>query len=157
MRRNTPRVLSAWISADHLLSDAADAAYAAQVIAAWAARYLPDSEDSRSDDVEAPGVTAVTYAGSFRTEIQAGPHRLQADEPASVGGENTGPTPYGLLSASLAACTSMTLADVRPAQEARAGRRGRSPSNTRRFTRRIVSTAKRHGRTHRPLRQNASA
>jgi putative redox protein len=94
--------------ADHLLSDAGDAAYAAQVIAAWAARYLPDPSGDDAED-ETPGVTAVTYAGSFHTEIKAGQHRLLADEPASVGGENTGPTPYGLLSASLAACTTMTL------------------------------------------------
>lgn len=94
--------------ADHLLRQREDAAYVAQVIAAWASRYLPEIPVVEEADHE-PGVTAVTGAGSFRTEIQAGPHRLVADEPASVGGENTGPTPYGLLSAALAACTSMTL------------------------------------------------
>ena len=94
--------------ADHLLSAKADAAYAARVIAAWAARYLPDTAGDK-DAVEAGAVTATTAAGSFRTPIQAGPHALVADEPAAVGGENSGPTPYALLSASLAACTSMTL------------------------------------------------
>lgn len=94
--------------ANHLLTNAADAAYVANVIAAWAQRYLPDAVVDEDPSRE-PGVTAVTSAGGFRTEIQAGPHRLVADEPASVGGENTGPTPYGLLSAALAACTSMTL------------------------------------------------
>lgn len=94
--------------ADHLLTDAQDTAYAANVIAAWADRYLPAAVVAAEPAGE-PGVTAVTEAGSFRTGIQAGPHRLIADEPASVGGQDTGPTPYGLLSAALAACTSMTL------------------------------------------------
>ena len=95
--------------ADHLLTNAADAAYAAQVIAAWASRYLPVTETGAIGTDEEPGVTAVTGADGFRTEIQAGPHRLIADEPPGVGGEDSGPTPYGLLSAALAACTSMTL------------------------------------------------
>ena len=34
---------------------------------------------------------------------------MLADEPVSFGGTNTGPSPFDLLSASLAACTTMTL------------------------------------------------
>jgi len=52
---------------------------------------------------------ARTYIGGFRTDVKVGPHALTADEPASVGGTNAGPSPYGLLSAALATCTSMTL------------------------------------------------
>jgi putative redox protein len=48
-------------------------------------------------------------ASGFATEIQVGPHRLAADEPASAGGTETGPDPYDLLLAALGACTSMTL------------------------------------------------
>jgi putative redox protein len=47
--------------------------------------------------------------GTFRTEIEAGPHKIIADEPASAGGTGEGPTPYDLLAAALGACTSMTL------------------------------------------------
>ena len=45
----------------------------------------------------------------FKTYIRTGSHQLIVDEPASVGGTNEGPTPYGLLLASLGACTAMTL------------------------------------------------
>jgi uncharacterized OsmC-like protein/PAS domain-containing protein len=52
---------------------------------------------------------AMTRGGSFLTALDVGGHRLIADEPAGVGGENLGPAPTKLLSAALAACTSMTL------------------------------------------------
>jgi putative redox protein len=54
-------------------------------------------------------VARPTGAGRFQTriEIRGGP--ILADEPAEVGGLDSGPTPYELLSAALAACTSMTM------------------------------------------------
>lgn len=53
----------------------------------------------------------VVKAGSSRydQEIAVGPHRLLADEPRDVGGNDVGPNPYELLLAALGACTSMTL------------------------------------------------
>ena len=48
-------------------------------------------------------------AAGFAQEIHAGSHLLRADEPASAGGTDTGPTPYDLLLTALGACTSMTL------------------------------------------------
>ena len=104
--------------ADHLLSRPEDAEYAAAVILAWAGRYAAAPADRPEeapapDESEAPpeGVVRATEAGAdgYRQDILAGPHPLAADEPASVGGGDTAPTPYGLLSAALAACTSMTV------------------------------------------------
>ena len=95
--------------ADHLLSGRQDAAYAAQVIAAWASRYLPPDEADVGEDRHDGVVAAETGAGQFQNEISAGRHRLLADEPVSVGGLDSGPNPYDYLAAALAACTSMTL------------------------------------------------
>jgi putative redox protein len=47
-------------------------------------------------------------SSGFVQEIVAGAHRLASDEPVSVGGTDTGPTPYDLLLAALGSCTSMT-------------------------------------------------
>jgi putative redox protein len=47
--------------------------------------------------------------GSFRTEVEAGPHRFVLDEPADVGGAGEGPTPYDMLASALGGCTAMTL------------------------------------------------
>jgi len=100
--------------ADHLLSDAADARYAAEVIAAWASKYLSHDaaqRDSGDADGAQPGegVHGRTRMGGFRTELRVAGHRMIADEPPSVGGSGAGPTPYDLLGAALAACTGMTL------------------------------------------------
>ena len=47
--------------------------------------------------------------GSFRTEVEAGPHHFVMDEPADVGGGGEGPTPYDMLASALGGCTAMTL------------------------------------------------
>jgi putative redox protein len=52
---------------------------------------------------------ASTGTGRFQTRLELPGGPILADEPADVGGLGTGPTPYQLLSAALAACTSMTL------------------------------------------------
>jgi putative redox protein len=95
--------------ADHLLSKDTDAAYAANMIAAWAEPYLPAADTKSPAENSEGSVIAITSADGFRTPIMAGAHPLLADEPVSFGGTDAGPSPYGLLSAALAACTSMTL------------------------------------------------
>jgi uncharacterized OsmC-like protein len=62
------------------------------------------------EDKQIKGVVVRGSAGGFAQEIIAGRHRLTADEPVSVGGTDTGPSPYELLLAALGACTSITLA-----------------------------------------------
>jgi putative redox protein len=49
-------------------------------------------------------------AEGFAQQIAVSQHRLKSDEPAAVGGTDTGPGPYDLLLAALGSCTSMTVA-----------------------------------------------
>ena len=94
--------------ADHLLSKRADSSYAGKMIASWVEKYL-NPENKKPALKSKSQVVSKTESGSFTTEIKAGNHHFLADEPESVGGSNLGPSPYDLLSASLGACTSMTL------------------------------------------------
>ena len=97
-------------SADHLLTRKDDAVYVADVLAAWVNRYLGAEALTDVTEREADVVTvAENGLGKFSQDISVGPHMFHADEPPSVGGLNTGATPYQLLSAALGACTTMTL------------------------------------------------
>src|SRR6195256_5042479 len=76
-----PKSFVSLADADHLLSRRNDATYVANVIHAWAERYLDMPE-------VAPDLP---------------------DESADVGGLDSGPGPYDLVLAGLGACTAMTL------------------------------------------------
>jgi len=116
-----PKSFVALDGADHLLSRPEDAHFAADVIAAWAQRYLdagpadekPVSErKAGNDDAALPdGAVRVVErgTGAFAVDIRAGRHQWIGDEPASVGGDDLGPGPYDMLIAALGACTAMTL------------------------------------------------
>jgi putative redox protein len=50
----------------------------------------------------------ITHA-KYQTTVTSGNHTIIADEPADIGGADTGMSPYNLLLASLASCTVITL------------------------------------------------
>jgi uncharacterized OsmC-like protein/alpha-beta hydrolase superfamily lysophospholipase len=102
-------------NADHLLSRKADAVYVADVIAAWAARYLGTEEVVAATEktlTAAPGtvVVAETGKGKFANAVSVGGrHALLADEPTESGGTDIGPSPYDYVLAGLGACKAMTM------------------------------------------------
>ena len=93
--------------ADHLLADPADAGYVADVITAWAARYLPPRtaviDPVATDPIPARAVdVAWSGIGRYRQAVRTGTHDWVVDEPVSVGGDDAGPNPYDQLLAALA-------------------------------------------------------
>ena len=103
-----PKSFVSLSGADHLLSKRSDAVYVAEVIAAWSERYLdmvPEPDQMPIDGV----LVGETRNGKFEQSVVAGKHRYLADEPVSVGGNGSGPSPYEYLLAGLGACTSMTI------------------------------------------------
>jgi putative redox protein len=107
-----PKSFVSLAGADHLLSERRDSAYVADVIAAWATRYVDfTAPEQAADSGEAPRNVVVreTRISKFQQTVSIGPHRLIADEPVGAGGEDTGPGPYDYLLAGLGACTSMTM------------------------------------------------
>jgi putative redox protein len=107
VRAKHPKSFISLDDADHLLTNAEHSRYAGRVIAAWAQKYVGTS-DANIEHVKG-GVVARTGEHKYLTRINADGHRFVADEPASVGGTDVGPSPYDLLSAALASCTTMTL------------------------------------------------
>lgn len=97
--------------ADHLITRAPDAEYAADVITAWVSRYVKLSPPAPPPGAP-EGVVRVTEAdpNGFLQDIQSGPrHHVVADEPISYGGTDRGMSPYGFVASGLGACTSMTI------------------------------------------------
>ena len=101
--------------AGHLVGRRDDADHVARTIALWAGRALklarPPREEEELPPSSAPGTTVREAAGGpgLRNLIRTGRHLLAADEPESVGGADSAPTPHQLLEAALGACTSLTL------------------------------------------------
>lgn len=107
MAARHPKSFVSLDDADHFLTREADAAYVADVIAGWSARFLPKAETRAHP--EGAVIAEETGEGPYTNIIRSGVHTLAADEPTDVGGNDTGPSPYDLLAASLAACKSMTM------------------------------------------------
>jgi putative redox protein len=53
--------------------------------------------------------TARRSGGTLKHHVEAGRHRLTADEPEDQGGSDAGPSPQELLAAALASCSAITL------------------------------------------------
>ncbi len=110
-RARHPKSFISLDNADHMLTREHDAEYAADVISTWSSRYLDLApEPTAAGAPEGVVRVAEAEASGFRQDILiGGRHQIVADEPASVGGTDLGPSPYQLLSAALGACTTMTI------------------------------------------------
>ncbi|MCY1030228.1 OsmC family protein [Corallococcus sp. BB11-1] len=95
--------------ADHFLSRPEDAACAADLLGAWAARHVAPVGEREAPLAEGQVEVREAAEGGLAQDIRVGSHRLRADEPLTLGGRDSGPTPYGLLAAALGACTAMTV------------------------------------------------
>lgn len=107
-----PKSFVALDGADHLLSRREDAAFAADIIAAWAARHVP-VEPPGEQNAEPPGEGEVVVLEAappgYSHTVRSSRHAWMLDEPVAVGGTDQGPTPYDMLLAALGGCTSMTM------------------------------------------------
>jgi len=135
MAAKHPKSFVSLDKADHLLSREEDSRYAGRVLASWATRYLPEADAPAVAPLETTegGVVARTFIDGFRTDVVAGSHSFLADEPLGVGGTDAGPSPYDLLSAALATCTTMTL---------------KMYAGLKKIDLRSVTVAVRHGKVH---------
>ena len=110
--------------ADHLLTKKRDAEYAADVIGAWAGRYISVPSNAKNSteintgdnkyaqekvEVMKGHVIVEEKNHKFTQHVSTNSHYWLADEPQSAGGDNMGPDPYEHLLAGLGACTAMTL------------------------------------------------
>ena len=99
----TATATAATTTATAATSDDGKVATSAQPQPAGAA--LPFDKPPQSDHQ----VVAEIGTKPFLTGLKAKQHVLVADEPLSIGGTDTAPTPFGYLLAALASCTVMTL------------------------------------------------
>ena len=105
-----PKTFVSLDNADHLLTRRTDSIFVADVLSAWAARYIEaraDGESAAAEDGEV--LVRETGNGKFQQQVLSGAHRMLADEPMDYGGLDSGPSPYDFVSIALGACTSMTL------------------------------------------------
>ncbi len=93
---------------DHMLSKTEDSQYVGKVIASWVSRYvnIPIVENITSKHQVS---ASLDREDIYTTQLKLGNHLQIADEPATYGGNDFGPSPYEYLSAALASCTAITV------------------------------------------------
>jgi putative redox protein len=94
---------------DHLVSEDADAEFIASLISSWSNRYVGKIADVKETENYNNTIVSETGIGKYQNLITVGNHQLLGDEPRSVGGLDSGPSPYDYLAAALGTCTSMTM------------------------------------------------
>lgn len=105
-----PRSFVSLDDADHLLTNKEDSFYVGKVIGSWVEKYFPKQEDVSLDSGQDQLVAHLNLLeDNFTTSLSTKAHNFIADEPGSIGGDDFGPSPYEYLTASIAACTTMTL------------------------------------------------
>jgi uncharacterized OsmC-like protein/pimeloyl-ACP methyl ester carboxylesterase len=107
-----PKSFIALPGAGHMVGRQEDAEFVADAIAVHAVRSLGLSQKAEKA-ARIAGVEQVTVQetgeGNYSNMINADGHLLPADEPVEMGGRDTGPAPYDLLTSALGACTAMTV------------------------------------------------
>jgi putative redox protein len=69
---------------------------------------LPQSREGK--DVADDRTVSARWAGGYQVDVDTGDFTVRVDEPAHVGGTDTGPQPTDLLLASVASCFVLSLA-----------------------------------------------
>lgn len=112
MNAKHPKSFVTLDNADHLLSHKEDSRYAANVLAAWASRYIDHRETRERIFPEYErGVTHVRAAKKegFLCTVNSNGHLMLGDEPLNYGGSNLGAAPFDFMATALGTCTAMTL------------------------------------------------
>lgn len=109
-----PKSFIALDNADHLISNPADSVYIANLVSAWAGRYLSTApslkiETEKNSEINSDVQVSSREGHLFTQDIMSKDHHLVADEPITLKGDNLGMNPYELLLSSLGACTAMTV------------------------------------------------
>lgn len=111
MAARHPKSFVSLDDADHLLSNPADARYAAMIIAAWASRYVAAPADEIAPAAGfTGGARAETIPGErFAAALSTDGHPFIIDADPVDGGAGLGPNPTRTLEAALAACGVITM------------------------------------------------
>lgn len=108
-----PKSFIALADADHLLTRRPDAVYVADVLCAWASRYLGAARETMAEVPQAPAPHGVMVEelglGPYTQRVTARSHVTLGDEPVARGGQDRGMTPSEFILAGLGTCASITM------------------------------------------------